>query len=117
MYAKLNNGIIQYAPKNFMADNGQYITNFNNNEVLMKRFGFKEILDVRPAYNSETQRLHQKGYSENEENIIVHYEIIDIEVVEPQPTLEERVTALENEIGNMSTMLIQTLELNNDDLM
>ena len=113
MYAKLNNGVIQYAPKNFMTDKGQLITNFNKNKTLMERYGFKEVLDVRPVFDSEKQYLNIVGYIENDVNIIVKYEIL--EKHDPQPTIEERVTALENEISNMSTMLIQTLELNADD--
>jgi len=31
MYAKLNNGVINYAPKNYVTENGQYIANFNKN--------------------------------------------------------------------------------------
>lgn len=115
MYAKLNNGVINYAPKNFMTDNGQLITNFNKSKTLMERYGFKEVLDVRPVFDSEKQYLNIAGYKENDVNIIIEYNVLDKE--EPAPSLEERVTALENEIGNMSTMLIQTLELNNDDLM
>ena len=35
MYAKLIDGVLQYAPKNFLTESGQYIANFNNNEDLM----------------------------------------------------------------------------------
>ena len=49
MYAKLIDGALQYAPKNFLTESGQYISNFNNNEDLMIKYGFKEVIDVRPA--------------------------------------------------------------------
>ena len=112
VYAKLNNGIITYAPKSLRTENGQLIVNFNRNVELMKKYNYKEVLDIKPVFNKETQYLHVLGYREDEVNIFVDYEII--ELGKPGPSLEDRVSALEQEMGNMTTMLIQTINKNDD---
>lgn len=112
VYAKLNNGIITYAPKNFRTESGQLIVNFNKNAELMKKYNYKEVIDIKPVFNKETQCLRVLGYRENDINIMVEYEIVNIGL--PTPSLSERVSALEQEIGNMTTMLIQTINKDDD---
>jgi len=80
----------------------------------MIKYGFKEVKDIRPVYNEETQYLHIKGYNVYGDYIFISYEVLELQ--EPEPALEDRVTNLENEVGNLSAMLIQTLELNDDSL-
>lgn len=93
MYAKLKNNNLTYAQKNF--DTGvNLILNFNKNVELMKQYGFKEVIDNKPDYDSSTQYLSVDGYVENEDNIVINYKINEIEI-NNEPTLEERVAELE----------------------
>ena len=45
MYAKLNNGALEYAPQNYKLNDGRTIVGFNKSVALMTRYGFKEVID------------------------------------------------------------------------
>lgn len=50
-YAKLNNGALEFAPKNYKSNDGQIIFNFNLNEDLMQEYGYKPVTTAqRPDY-------------------------------------------------------------------
>lgn len=101
MYAKLVNGVLYYAPKNYITSEENLILNFNKNEELMKQYGFKELIDIRPSCNPETQYLSIDQYQENNDTLEVKYMINDIEVTEHTPSLEERIIALEKQNINI----------------
>lgn len=114
MYAKLENNKLTYAPKNY--DTGEnLILNFNKNEELMKKYGFKEVLNIKPEYDNCTQYLTIKGYVENEDSITINYTINEIEI-NNEPTLEDRIINLETivkEQAEMINTLLVTLNVNN----
>lgn len=109
MFGKLENGNLTYAPTNLKLENGGIIVNFNKNITLMKKYGYKEIIDIQPAYDSKTHYLTIEGYEEVEDTIIVNYVINEI-VVDSTPTLEQRVAELER-INKEQAQLIQSLYL------
>lgn len=94
MYAKLENGQLTYVPKNYKTPT-HLILNFNKNVKLMEQYGFKEVVEVRPDYDYETQYLYEDNYTEDETHIYVNYVVKDIEPIHQEPTLEERVEELE----------------------
>lgn len=100
MLAKIINGRLQYAPRNYSTDNGQLIINFNKNEELMKQYGYKEVIDIRPDYDEKTQHIKVLSYTD-EDVITVNYEVVDNQVV----TLEERISTIERQLSNQSTIL------------
>lgn len=101
MLAKIINGRLQYAPRNYSTDNGQLIINFNKNEELMKQYGYKEVIDIRPDYNEKTQHIKVLSYTD-EDVITVNYEVVDNPVV---VTLEERISSMERQLSDQSTIL------------
>ena len=101
MLAKIINGRLQYAPRNYSTDNGQLIINFNKNEELMKQYGYKEVIDIRPDYDEKIQHIKVLSYTD-EDVITVNYEIVDNQVV---VTLEERISSIERQLSNQSTIL------------
>lgn len=107
MYAKLINGVLQYAPKNFLTESGQYIANFNKNEDLMIKYGFKEVIDVRPDFDAKTQRPKIKGYRENESAIYIEYEVKNVFNPAPVKTYAEKKVS--------RTFPYKKEEINNDD--
>lgn len=114
LYAKLNNGILEYAPMNYTMPTGGLIVNFNKNIALMKSYGFKEVIDNKPSYDNTTQYLSVSGYVENENNIIINYVVNEIEENQ-EPTLEERVLELEK-VNNEKDELINTTMLATDEM-
>lgn len=114
MLAKLENGNLTYAPINLKLENGGIIVNFNKNIDLMKKYGYKEIIDIQPAYDSETQYLTIEGYSETDTEIIVNYAINEI-VIDNTPSLEDRVKELE-EVNAIQDTLIDVSLLATDEI-
>ena len=95
MYAILVNNVLQYAAKNFTTDDGRLIINFNKNIGLMKEYGYKEVVDIKPIFDVETQYIQVSGYTENEDNITVNYEVLELTTTESESTLEDRIVSLE----------------------
>ena len=102
MYGELVNGYLYYAPKNYKTVSGQIITNFNENEELMKQYGFKKVIDEKPEHDIFKQRIKVIGYEETEDTIIKKYIIVD--KVIPQNSLEKRVNVLETEISSLGAI-------------
>lgn len=93
MYGKLDNNELVYAPKNYRTST-HLILNFDKNVDLMKQCGFKEVVDVKPNYNTLTQYLHIVGYEDNVDSIVINYVVKNIE----PNALENRVSQLEKQI-------------------
>lgn len=105
MYAKLENGKLIYAPKNLKLGD-KLILNFNKNVELMQQHGYKEVVDIKPTYDNNTHYLTVDGYTEDENNIIVNYELNEI-VFNNEPTLENRVSELEKTIREQMALINQ----------
>lgn len=114
MFGKLENGNLTYAPTNLKLENGGIIVNFNKNIDLMKKYGYKEIIDIQPSYDMSTQYLTIEGYSETDTEIIVNYSIYEI-VINNTPTLEDRVKGLE-EVNAIQDTLIDVSLLATDEI-
>lgn len=95
MYAKSINNNLEYAKENYELENGSLIVNFNQNEELMKRYGFKKVVDIQPNYDVVTEYLTISGYTEDDDNIVVNYTINKINIVENE-SVEQKVEKLEN---------------------
>ena len=92
MYGKIVNDKIEYAPSVFTTDDGRKIINFNKNVSIMKKYGFLEIENIVPMYDTETEEVVVLGYEVEVDKIVVKYNIIEKTIV---PTLEERVSNIE----------------------
>lgn len=112
MFAKLNNGVLQYAPNSFKTNDGYIITNFNKNISLMREFGFKELIDVKPSYNLNSQYIYVEGYTETSDAITINYIIKDIESASP---LYERIEQLEK-VNSYQDELINISLLATDEM-
>lgn len=122
MFGRLVNGKLQIATRQFKTEEGRMILNFNKSESKMKEFGFKEVIDIRPVFDSETQFLNVLKYNETEDTIEIIYQVVDkpVEeepVVEPTPEeaqileLKERINSLEA-IINQLTQVVATMPSN-----
>jgi hypothetical protein len=121
MFGRLINGKLQFATRHFKTDDGKLILNFNKSINKMKSFGFKEVIDIRPAFDKDTQLVNMVGYNETEDAIEILYEVVDKpieeEVVVPTPEevqiseLKERINSLES-IINQLTQMVATIPVN-----
>ena len=93
MFGKLIDGQLQYAQKNYDSEDG-LIVNFNTNEDVMKKYGFKPVTNVQPDYDLELEYLSVSGYTEEEDFIVVNYEIkeknIDIDELKEKRVKESK---------------------------
>lgn len=80
---------------------------FEEDINILKECGYKELIDEKPEYDEKTHYLIQKGYQENDNNIIVIYGVVQIqneypEITPPNP-IEERLIELEERIIKLET--------------
>ena len=101
MYGKLIDGVIKYAPTNYLTENGKMILNFNTNTEVMLENGFKEIINVVPSYDANTQVVTMDSYTEEATTITVNY------VVTAKPLTKEE--QLENQRNLALTLFAETL--------
>ena len=101
MYGKLIDGVLKYAPTNYLTDNGKMIFNFNTNIEVMLENGFKEIINVVPSYDANTQVVTMDSYTEEATTITVNY------VVTAKPLTKEE--QLENQKNLALTFFAETL--------
>lgn len=101
MYGKLIDGVIKYAPTNYLTENGSIIFNFNTNIEVMLEYGFKEIINVVPSYDANTQVVTRDSYTEEATTITVNY------VVTAKPLTKEE--QLENQRNLALTFFAETL--------
>lgn len=109
MYAKLENNKLIYAPKNLKVGD-KLILNFNKNVELMKQQGYKEIVDIKPSYDSATYYLTVSGYIEDEYSITVNYKLNEI-INNNEPTLEERIKELENKMIDYQNLVQELMQV------
>ena len=83
MYAKVKDGVLQYAPTNYLTVDNKMIFNFNKNVEAMIANGFKEVINIVPSYNAATQIVRNDGFTETEDAITINY------VVEDNPAFQE----------------------------
>ncbi|SCI51358.1 hypothetical protein [Intestinibacter bartlettii] len=96
MYAKLNNGVLEYAPQNYKLNDGRTIVGFNKSIALMTRYGFKEVIDQQPTYDAETEYLVITGYTEQDTTITIVYAVKQMDLVEQELTIDEKIVNLQN---------------------
>lgn len=101
MYGKLIDGVLKYAPTNYLTENGKMILNFNTNIEVMLENGFKEIINVVPSYDANTQVVTRDSYTEGDTTITVNY------VVTAKPLTKEE--QLENQRNLALTFFAETL--------
>ena len=75
MYAKVVDNKLQIAPSNYVKGD-KLIINFDKNIELMTQEGFKEVKEVMPLIDEETQELRVASINELEDIIEVFYEVI-----------------------------------------
>ena len=95
MYGRLINGGLEYAPINYKLVDNRIILNFNKSEDIMRQYGYKNVIDIVPSYDENTQYVQISGYDETDEAIIINYEIIDLPGVESIPTMEKLIDRVE----------------------
>ncbi len=94
-YAKVVNGALIEAPKNYKLEDGRLILNFNLDADLMKVHGFKPVKRNKPAFNEETQTLVVLDFEDNEDVITINYGVSS-----KGKTLINRVSSLEDNSVN-----------------
>lgn len=75
IYVKLNtDNTIEYAKNVYTTDEGELILNFKANPELMKKYGFKELIDSPVEFDANYQ-TYTVSYIEDEDTITKQYSI------------------------------------------
>lgn len=117
MYAKLNNGALEYAPQNYKLNDGRTIVGFNKSTALMTKYGFKEVIDQQPTYNTETEYLIITSYTEQDTTITIVYAVKQMDLVEQEMTIDDKIAQLkqvdtehEEALAQLTDMIISLQE-------
>ena len=102
MYGKLVDGVIEYAPNEYIDYDGNVISNFNKSISLMEQHGFKPVVDIKPSYIFKTQYCELVGYKENHAYIEFEYVVREIEPTELEIENEEMELAIKLVIGTIT---------------
>ena len=94
MYGILLDGQLIYAKEYFICEDGNIIINFNQNEKLMRTYGFKVVIDEVPNYDLENEYVVISGYTEKENVIIINYEIREIVKTKQQLKADDQLKCL-----------------------
>ena len=101
MFGKIINGKFEQAPKNLQLEDGSLIVNFNENETLMTTYGYKQVIENPPTYDTKTEYLKMIAFEETDTTITPTYEIAKIEEkLEESVDMEEIVEVLKVEMLN-----------------
>jgi len=111
MYAKLVEGVPVEAPLNYKLPDGRTILGFNNHIPLMKKYGFKEVIDVQPEYDPETEYLITAGYEETENKIVVTYSVNKVATIDVDLNTDEKIKELEKNNTDIEQALAELTEL------
>lgn len=85
IYVKLNtDNTIEYAKNVYTTDEGELILNFRANPELMKKYGFKELIDSPVEFDTNYQ-TYTVSYIEDADSITKQYSIVYL----PIETLKE----------------------------
>ena len=122
MYGKVVNGKIVYAPENYERPDGVSIIGFNTSEELMRRYGYKEIVEHKVDYDPTVEELYIVDIKETINLIDVYYSarnkvtFIDVNLGDAygrdetynKTTIDEMINNLKDSIGD--------LKFNHDDI-
>ena len=95
MYAKIINGVLEYAPNNYKLNDGRVIVGFNKSVALMTRYGYKEVVDEKPDYDPNKEYLVMSDYAEQEKAITIIYSIKQMDMIEQELTIDEKIAQLQ----------------------
>lgn len=104
MLGKITDGILTYPPNRIVL-NGMQI--FNPTEEQLKQVGYKPITETPMPEDPAPEGQHYEAqYTDGEAEITQSWVLVDDEPVEPSsPTIEQRVTALEQDVSGISTAI------------
>lgn len=97
-YAKvINKEVVQLGlPQTGTLKNGSSVSGYNLlDEAILIDEGWLPFENILPIYDPETQYVEDNGYTITDTKVSVNYIVKTKEVVIPTPSLEERVSAME----------------------
>lgn len=113
-FAKLIDNRLEYAPVNYTLEDGRIIVGFNKSETLMRRYGFKEVIDIEPVYDPTIEYLTVTQYIETDLEIRPVYTINKFDTGTEEVPIETKVSKLETKTASLEEELAMTQSMVND---
>lgn len=79
MYGRIIDGVFERAPKNFIANDGRTIINFDEDENVMAENGFKIVYETVKPDDTDSV-IYVARYSDNDNQIDQSWEAIEIAI-------------------------------------
>ena len=115
MYGKIINGELVFAPVNYKTSDGVLITNFNTNEDLMIKYGFKKINGIKPEYDENKECIIVKSFEELTDEIKVDYEVKGIGALLENADMnkDELIETMRKELCSYKEGLVEGIKFDN----
>ena len=115
MYGKIINGELVFAPVNYKTSDGVLITNFNTNEDLMIKYGFKKINGIKPEYDEDKECIIVKSFEELTDEIKVDYEVKGIGALLENANMskDELIETMRKELCSYKEGLVEGTKFDN----
>ena len=65
--------VLVTAPNTYQKSDKETITNFNEDEALMKEYGYKQVITTEPPYDENYETLTVESLTQDDENIYITY--------------------------------------------
>ena len=91
-YAILVDNELVYAKEYYICQDGTVIINFNKNENIMMKYGFKPVIDNPPTYDKTKEELCKVGILDDIDSLKVLYEIkpLDLKPIKLEKILQTK---------------------------
>lgn len=109
MLGKITDGILAYPPNRIVLSGMQI---FNPTDEQLMQVGYKTITETPMPEDPAPEGQHYEAkYTDSGDKITQSWILVDDEPVETGKTLDERITALEQDISGISTAIERGLTL------
>ena len=109
MLGKIIDGVLTYPPHRIVLDGMQI---FNPTETQLVSAGYKPIVEIDMPDDAPDGQHYEAQYTDEETQITQSWVLVEDEPGDPSgKTIEQRVTALEQDISGISTAIERGLTL------
>ena len=113
-YGKIIDETLEYATPFYTLEDNSVISGFNLSPEIMEKYGYKKIIKDKPSYDFEKQYILIRDYTEDEDSIVINYDVFDMDFAE-KDTIDEKIKTIEI-TNETQDELINTTMLATDEI-
>lgn len=102
MLGKIIDGVLTYPPHRIVIDGMQI---FNPTETQLISAGYKPIVEIDMPDDAPEEHHYEAQYTDEETQIAQSWVLVEDEPTPAEKSIEQRVTALEQDVNGISTAI------------